>query len=208
MWFTRYWTFYEQTTEVMNQYRLLHVRLISEVYNLMMIALGDRIEEVRAAVFELDGLIDDRRAQIGNTACVQGVVEARDANNARVGANINACATYGNVTMSRYLTQTFYPTFAIIQDQTSIIPISVIDILARGNVLQDEQEILQYMADRYQAFEMQWLAAVSQLLRWESQRFDVEARFLADQTTICMADGTWEFMLTNSRLEGEIQFCE
>lgn len=198
---------YEQTTLAMNQYRLLHVVLVSEIYDAMMVALGDRIEEVRVAAYELDGLIEARRAQVGNTACVQGVVAAHAANSASVGRMIQDCAIYGNTTLSSYLVEIFYPTFAIVQDQTSVIPISVIDILSRGNVIEDESEILQYFADRFQAFEMQWLAATSQLLRWETSRFQTQGLFLADQTSICMGDGTWQFLLTNSRLEGEIQEC-
>lgn len=198
---------YEQTTLAMNQYRLLHVVLVSEIYDAMMVALGDRIEEVRVAAYELDGLIEDRRAQVGNTACVQGVVTAHAANSASVGTMIQECVIYGNTTLSGYLVEIFYPTFAIVQDQTSVIPISVIDILSRGNVIEDEAEILQYFADRFQAFEMQWLAAVSQLLRWETSRFNTQGLFLADQTAICMGDATWQFLLTNSRLEGEIQEC-
>lgn len=200
-------TLYEQTTLAMNQYRLSHVTLVSEVYNSMMVALGDRIEEVRQAAYELDGLIEDRRAQVGDNACIQGVVTAHATNSASVGTMIQECVTYGNTTLAGYLVEIFYPTFATIQDQTSVIPLSVIDILSRGNVIEDESEILQYFADRFQAFEMQWLAAVSQLLRWETSRFNTQGLFLADQVTICMGDATWQFLLTNSRLEGEIQAC-
>lgn len=207
MWFQRYWDFYLLTNDAKDQYRLSHVTLISEIYNLMMIALGDRIQEIRVAAYELADMINDRRAQVGDNACIRAVEAARDANSISVGALINGCAVYANTTLSDNLVTTFYPTFAVVQTQTSVIPLSVIDILSRGNVLEDEQEILQYLADRFQAFEMQWMAAVSQVLRWETSRFNVEGRFLADQVTICMADATWQYLLTNSRLEGEIMEC-
>lgn len=206
-WFERYWNFYLLTNDAKDQYRLSHVTLISDIYNLMMIALGDRIQEIRVAAYELADMINDRRAQVGDNACIRGVEAARDANSISVGALINACAVYANTTLSDNLVTTFYPTFAVVQTQTSVIPLSVIDILSRGNVLEDEQEILQYLADRFQAFEMQWMAAVSQVLRWETSRFNTENRFLADQVTICMDDATWQYLLTNSRLEGEIMQC-
>lgn len=206
-WFSRYTVLYERTTAALTQYRILHVHLIAEIYDGMMIALGDRIEEVRQSAFGLTELIADRRAQVGDNACIQGVVASSISNSVVVGLNIQACALYGNRTLSENLISTFYPTFAIIQQQTSTIPLSVTDILRRGNILQDEQEILQYLADRYQAYEMQWLGGVSQLLRWESSRFNVEGRFLADQTSICMDGATWQYLLTNARLEEEVRDC-
>lgn len=191
----------------MRSYRLNHVTLVTEIYNVLMTVLGDRIEEVRVAALELDNLITARRAQVGNNACVQGVQQQSDANSARVGGLIQACALYGNTTLSGLLLNTFYPTFALIQTQTSVIPISVVDILRKGNVLEDQQAILTYLDDRYRAIEMQWGVSVSQLLRWETSRFNVEGRFLSDQVDVCMGDSTWEYLLTNSRLEGEIQAC-
>jgi hypothetical protein len=191
----------------MRQYRLAHVDLVSTIYNALMVSLGDGIEEVRRAAYELEDLIRDQRAQGGNAACIQGVVNRRDANNARVNGMIQACAIYSNITLSGMLADVFYPTFAIIQTEASRIPISVIDILSKGNVLEDEQEIINYLGDRYQAIEMQWFAQVSQLLRWDTSRFNAEGLFLADQTAICMGDATWQFLLTNSLHEGEIQEC-
>lgn len=206
-WFSRYMVLYERTTAALTQYRILHVHLIAVIYDGVVIALGDSIEEVRQSAYGLIQLIADRRAEIGDNACFQRVVAAAVENSEAVGLNIQQCALYGNTTLSENLISTFYPTFATIQEQTSTIPLSVTDILRRGNILQDEQEILQYLADRYQAYEMQWLGGVSQLLRWESSRFNVEGRFLADETSICMDEATVEYLLTNSRLEGEVQEC-
>lgn len=192
----------------MRQYRLGHVELVSTIYQGLMVAFGDRIEEVRVAAYELDDMIEERRQSIGSiNPCLQDVMDARDANSASVGTLINGCAVYANTTLAGLLRDVFYPAFHAIQTQTSTVPISVIDVLARGNVLEDEQAIIQYLADRYQAYEMQWLASVSQLLRWESSRFNTEGLFLTDQTEICMADATWQYLLTNSRLEGEVQTC-
>lgn len=206
-WFVRYQTLYDRTNFSLRQYRLQHVDLVSTIYNALMRSLGDGIEEVRQAAYELDDLIQDRRAQGGNNACIQDVSNTRDANNARVNGLIQDCATYANTTLSGMLANVFYPTFAIIQTEASRIPISVIDVLSKGNVLEDEQDILRYLGDRYQAIEMQWFATVSQLLRWDTSRFNVEGLFLADQTAICMGDATWQYLLTNSLLEGEIQQC-
>jgi len=207
-WFVLYQTFYDRTNAAMQTYRLQHVALVSQVYHTFMIAFGDRIEVVRVISAELNQLIDDRRDQLGGVnPCLQGIMDERDANSADVGQRINACALNANTTLSDALLNIFYPTFAQIQFQTSLVPISVIDVLSRGNVLEDEQAIIQYLDDRYHAYEMQWLASVSQLLRWESSRFEIEGLFLADQTSICMDDATWQFILTNSRLEGEVQTC-
>jgi len=208
LWFVMYQTFYDRTNAAMQQYRLQHVALVSRVYHAFMIAFGDRIEVVRVVAAELNQLIADRTEQLGGVnPCLQGIMNERDANSADVGTRINACALYANTTLSNALINIFYPTFAQIQFQTSLVPISVIDVLSRGNVLEDETAIIQYLDDRYHAYEMQWLASVSQLLRWESSRFEVEGMFLADQINICMDDATWQFILNNSRLEGEVQNC-
>lgn len=205
--FARYQHFYDQTNAAMRQYRIRHVTLVSEIYNGLMVALGDRIEEVRMAAYELQDLIDARIEEVGMNDCVIDVMERRNANSGRVGTNIQGCALYANTTLTNMLRDTFYPTFAAIQEETSGIPISVIDVLSRGNVLEDEAAIIQYMDDRYQVYELQWLGAVSQLLRWETSRFNVEGLFLTDQTEICMGEAIWEFLLTNSLLEGQIQEC-
>lgn len=205
--FVRYQGLYDRSNYELRRYRLNHVQLVGEIFNELMIALGSQIEDIRQVTSELDALIDDRRTEVGNNACVQGVVSQRNANSDEVGISIQNCVIYANTTLHELLTTSFYPTFIVIQDQTSQIPISVIDILSRGNVLEDEQEILQYMDDRYRAIEMQWFTAVSQLFRWETSRFNVEGRFLADQTAVCMLNAALPFMLTNSRLGGEVRQC-
>lgn len=205
--FARYQHFYEQTNAAMRQYRIRHVNLVSEIYNGLMVAMGDRIEEVRQAAYELQDLIDAKIEEVGMNDCVLDVMNTRNTNSGRVGQNIQGCALYANTTLTGMLTNIFYPTFAAIQTETSSIPISVIDVLSRGNVLEDEEAIIQYMNDRYQVYELQWLGAVSQLLRWDTSRFNVEGLFLTDQTEVCMGDAIWEFLLTNSLLEGQIQEC-
>lgn len=206
--FVRYQTFYDRTNAQMRGYRLAHVELVSTVYNALMTAFGDRIEEVRQAAYELDDLIDARYQEIGSiNTCLSEIMDARNVNSAAVSGNIQACAVYANTTLAGLLTNTFYPAFAAIQSETSTIPISVIDILSRGNVLEDEEAIIEYLNNRYHVYELQWNNMVSQLLRWETARFENEGLFLVDQTEICMGDATWEYLLTNSRLEGEVADC-
>lgn len=207
-WFADYQNFYARTNDAMTQYRIMHVELISTIYNGLMVAFGDVIELVRNVAHDLDDMINDRLQEIGTpNECLQNVMDQRDHNNAEVGISIQNCIIYSNNTLNRLLVEVFYPAFAEIQTQASVVPISVIDVLSRGNVLQDEQEILQYLADRYTAIEMQWLAHVSQVLRWETNRFNTEGLFLGDQMRLCMDEATWQFVLTNSRLEGEVTTC-
>lgn len=205
--FVRYQHFYDVTNADMRRYRLAHVDLISGIYMALMTVMGERIEEVRIAAYELDDLINARIEDVGETGCVRDVMDARDANSARVGSGIQQCAITANATLTNLLNESFYPTFALIQTATSTIPISVIDVLARGNVLEDEQAILSYLDDRYTALEMQWRSQVSFLLRWETNRFENDGLFLNDVVERCMFDASWEFLLTNSRLEGDIQEC-
>lgn len=206
--FVRYQTFYDRTNAALRQYRLSHVALVSRIYVGLMTALGDRIEEVRQAAYELEDLIDARYEEIGEiNECLLGIINVRNENSARVGANIQACAVHANTTLAGLLTEVFYPTFAQIQTEASTVPISVVDILSRGNVLEDQDEIIQYLNDRYTVLDLQWLNLVSQSLRWETNRFENEGLFLTSDTEICMLDATWEYLLTNSRLEGEVGQC-
>ena len=206
--FVRYQSRYADANERLKRYRIRHVELVSEIYNGLMVVMGDRIEEVRQAAYELTDLIDAKREDLGRiNECLQGIINTRNANSASVGFNIQRCAMSANTTLSDNLNNIFYPTFASIQSEASIIPISVIDVLARGNVLEDEQAILVFLEERYQALELQWFASVSTLLTWETNRFRNEGQFLRTDMLICMGDATAQFLLVNSRLEGEVQDC-
>lgn len=206
--FVRYQRLYDVTNAEMRNYRLAHVELISEIYFALMESFGNRIEEVRIASYEMDYLLNNRIEEIGETQCIRDVIQARAANSEQVGVRFQNCAIYANTTLTNLLNNVFYPTFAQVQTETSVIPISVIDVLARGNVLEDEQAIIEYLNDRFNVLEFQWLSLVSQVLRWETNRFRNDGLFLNDQTEICMTDAAWDYLLTNSRLEGEVQFCE
>ncbi|CRK95141.1 CLUMA_CG008619, isoform A [Clunio marinus] len=206
-WFAQYQTFYDRTNAALKTYRLLHVELVESIYNQMMTVLGNSIDTVRMLAYDLDDLLDARIQEVGMNQCLQNIMDERDQNAALVGRNIQGCALTANTTLSTLLAEVFYPTFAEVQVQTSQVPISVIDVLSRGNVLEDEQAILQYLEDRYAVYEMQWLSLVSQLLRWDSNRFETEGLFKVDEIDICMAQGTEQYLLTMSRLEGEVQNC-
>jgi hypothetical protein len=207
-WFARYQSRYDDANASMRRYRLRHVELVSEIYNGIMTVMGDRIEEVRQAAYELDDLIDGKREELGRiNECLQGIINTRNSNSASVGTSIQRCALIANQTLAANLNNIFYPTFARIQEEASIIPISVIDVLARGNVLEDEQEVLTFLEERYNALERQWFTSVSVLLTWETNRFRNEGLFLRSDMEICMGDATWEYLLVNSRLEGEVQEC-
>lgn len=207
-WFVKYQTFYDRSNAAMREYRLAHVDLVTRIYQEMMTVFGTDIEAVRQAAYELNDLIEDRRNQIGEVNdCLREIIDARTENSARVGSTIQQCAIFANRTLSGMLTNTFYPTFAEIQTSISTVPISVIDVLSRGNVLEDEDAILEYLRARYEVIELQWLGAVSQLLRWETNRFDVDGEFLVDEMLECMASAVIEYLLVNSRLEGEVHNC-
>lgn len=206
--FARFQTFYDVTNAAMSQYRLNHVALVSEIYNALMLILGSSIDEVRTAAYELDDIINTRYEEVGFlNECLLDVIQSRNQNSVNVGTNIQGCTIHANTTLTALLTDVFYPTFAQIQRETSVVPISVIDVLSRGNVLEDEDAIIQYLNDRYEVMDLQWLGLVSQMLRWETARFQNEGLFLNDDTLICMANATWEFLLTNSRLEGDALQC-
>jgi len=207
-WFVRYQTFYDRTNAEMRNYRLAHVDLVSSIYVSLMNVFGVDIEGVRVASNDIQALLEERREQIGGTnACIEGIDGRRGAASFAVNALINRCAAAANATLSTLLTNNFYPTFAEIQTQVSRVPIIVIDTLSRGNVLADETEIIEYLRLRFEVLELQWLNQVSQFLRWETNRFQVDGEFVTDETAECMAEGVITFMLTIITLEAELQDC-
>jgi hypothetical protein len=205
--FVRFQIFYDRSNAAMRTYRFAHVDLVTMIYNRMMTVFGDDIEAVRQSAYELLDMIEARETEVGVNACLTAAREAHAANSRVVGGTIQTCAIFGNNTMEGMLRNVFYPTFADIQNTISTTPNAVIDVLSRGNVLEDEEAILEFLRARYEVIEIQWLGAVSQLLRWETNRFEVDALFLVDEMTMCMANSILDYLSTNARLEAEVLAC-
>lgn len=207
-WFIRFQNFYDRANAALRSYRFGHVNLITMVYNRLMTVFGDDIEAIRQSSWELEGIIEARRAVLGqNNACLNGVQTRFTSNSVQVGLTIQACALYTNATMSNLLLNNFYPAFATIQNTISGVNVAVVDALSRGNVLQDEEAIIEYLRSGYSVIEFQWLSATSQLLRWETNRFNVDGLFLVDEMTICMAAPLIQFTNTNAQLEADAMNC-
>ena len=207
-WFNRFNAFYTRANTATRDYRFDHVDLITRVYTQIITVMGEDIESVRQAAYDLIEMIQERSAVLGDdNACILGVVNSFDENSASIGAHIQSCALYANTTMSGLLTTTFYPTFVDIKDILATVPVAVVDALSRGNVLQDEQAIIEMLRARYEIIEFQWLRAVSQLLRWETNRFEIDGLFLVDETTICMAHAAVDYILNIAQLESQIIAC-
>lgn len=207
-WFVRYQNFYDRTNASMRNYRMAHVALIAQIYERLMTVFGDDLEAVRISSLELVELIESRRGTLGeNNECLNGVAAELETNSVQVSSTISMCAIYANQTLSRLLVTNFYPAFANIQQSVSTVPNAVIDALSRGNVFQEEEEIIEFLRAGYEVIDMQWMTAVSQLMRWETNRFEVDGLFLIDEMTICMANQVLDYILTNVRLEGEALAC-
>lgn len=209
IWFVRYQNFYDRSNAAMRSYRFAHVDLITSIYNNLMTVFGEDIEAIRQSAYELMDLIETRTTDLGGTpnACLEEVITEHAASSRSVGSAVQVCAIYSNVTLANLLRNVFYPTFADIQTTISTVPVAVIDVLSRGNVLQDEEAIIEFLAARYEVIELQWLGAVSQLLRWETNRFEVDGSFLVDEMTQCMTTSILTFITTNARLEGVVRGC-
>lgn len=206
--FIRFQSFYDRSNAAMRTYRFTHVDLVTSVYNRLMTVFGDEIESVRQSAYELLDQIDSRRGTLGNdNACLQGVLNDFGTNSVSVSSTIQQCAIYANRTFTGLLANVFYPTFANIQTTISTVPVAVIDALSRGNVLQDEEEMLAFLRARYEIIELQWLSAVSQLLRWESNRFEVDGLFMVDEQTICMSNAVLDYFTANAGFEARVTAC-
>jgi hypothetical protein len=208
LWFVRFQLFYDAKNAQTRNYRLAHVDLITDIYNQLMEVFGDDIQAITDLSNELNDLIDAQVESVGSVnECIQEVMDRRDANADRTGSKIMACATYANTTLSTKLSSTFYPAHASIQRQISTVPLAVIDILSRGNVLEDEGEMIQFLSDLYEVKDMQWEGAVSQLLRWESNRWTVDGSFMVDEMRVCGAIALTDYIISTSPLETQIATC-
>lgn len=207
-WFVRYQNLYDRTNAAMRGYRFSHVELVTRIYNGLLTVYGDNIESIRQSNLELTDVIAERRVQLGNdNACLNGAAAGQTANSRQVGSTFNQCALYANTTMSRMLANVFYPSFVTIQNTISGLNVIVVDALSRGNALEDETAMIEYMRAGYALAEFQWASAVSQLLRWEKNRFEVDGLFLVDEMRICLAPAVVQYLATSARLLADARAC-
>jgi len=207
LYFVRFQNFYDRTNAQMRDYRISHVHLITRVYNEVLRVFGESIEAHVEVANELTIEINEQVEAGGMTDCLQGVIDGQEDAAILVGAMYQACAASANVTFSDMLRDTFYPTFSTIQASTSTLPNSIIDVLSRGNVLQDERSIIEYLRLRYEVVNLQWTTAVSQLLTWETNRFTNEGLFKGDETLNCLADTLMQLILNYAQLHMRAREC-
>lgn len=164
--YTRLHAFYDATNNAMRVYRLAHVDSIHVNYQGIISEFARAIENVRSR------------------GSATPYVKEINQNNANF--IINACARSANETLGQALRVNFYPTFSEVQAETSKIPLMTLNALSRGNVFDDNEEILAYLQSQYDVKVMQWLSAVSQLFRWEKTRVDVYGRFFIEEMSLCL----------------------
>lgn len=203
IWFVRYQNFYDRANAAMRGYRLSHVDLVTSVYNELVTVFGEDIGAIREAAASFRAAADGA----GSNACVDAIVAQHDNLSEQSGYSFQGCAIFANTTLSTRLLNMFYPAFMDIQGAISSVPVAVIDALSRGNVFQDEEEIIEYLEGNYRAKEFQWMTAVSQLLRWETNRFQVDGLFLVDEMRMCLADHTLNYVTVATQLEQELGDC-
>lgn len=202
-WFARYQDFYDRSNGAMRNYRLSHVDLVTTVYNEMVTVFGEDIGAIRHSA----DMFRDAVESADDNACVQGIVEQHEALSTDIGWTFQGCAVYANQTLSTRLLNMFYPAFMSIQSTMSSVPVAVVDALARGNAFVDEQEIITYLEGNYRTKDFQWMTAVSQLLRWETNRFQVDGLFLVDEMRICLADHVLNYVMRVTELQQGLLAC-
>lgn len=207
-WFVRFQNFYDRNNAALQTYRLGHVELVTNVYNRLNRIFGEDIQSIGELGIEIEELIDSRAEELGGiNDCLTAVRNDNVAAIERMSAALRQCAVSANQTMEQNLREVFYLEFAAIQDIVSTVPNSVIDVLSRGNVLGDEQEIIQFLRARYEVYDLQWLGGVSTLLGWESNRFFNEGLFLVDETLLCMADVLINHIIASAPLYTRARAC-
>ncbi|XP_070503994.1 uncharacterized protein [Chironomus tepperi] len=206
--FQRFQNFYTTMNFQMREYRLDHVKLITNIFNQMMELFGEKLDFVRRASVELDEALEMKENELGGvTECLQGVINRRDRLSEDITRDVHACSLRANNTMQAQLRDVFYPTFADIQSEVLFINLIVMDALSRGNVMDDEDEIVDYLSDLYHVYTTQWPTAVTQLLKWEQTRFTVEGEFYIEEMDMCLRNPVLEYMRQAASLEYEAHMC-
>jgi len=206
--FSRFQRFYDQMNFQMREYRLNYVKLVTSIFNQMMEVFGEHLDFVRRASVELDEALEMRENELGGvTECLQGVIDRRDRLSEQITRDVRTCSLRANNTMRAQLRDVFYPTFANIQSDVLFINLIVMDALARGNVMDEEDEIIDYLSDQYDVFTGQWPGAMTQLLKWEERRFRVEGEFLVEEMDMCLRNPVLEYMRQAASLEYEAHMC-
>jgi hypothetical protein len=200
--FTRFQAFYDLTNSQMRNYRLAQVESIDEDMMKFMRIFGQDLDYVRESIGYVNNVIDDVLRELGGTpnACLRDVQQRLTQNSIAMGTAVNGCTSRANRTVATQLADVFYPTFRNIQESVSAVPLFTINALSLGNVITDDQEILDYLQSQYEVVTMQWTSAVSQLFRWEKNRFEVEADFYQDEMINCMAEPIYQYSNTNTLL--------
>ncbi|KAL7021361.1 hypothetical protein ACKWTF_011850 [Chironomus riparius] len=206
--FQRFNGFYAEMNYQMRRYRLSHVTLVETIYIQMMELFGQHLDFIRRASVELDEALEIRENELGGiTECLQGVVNRRDRLSEDITRDVRVCSLRANNTMQAQMREVFYPTFADIQSEVLFINLIVMDALSRGNVMDDEDEIIEYLNGQYQVYTTQWPGAVTQLLKWEQTRFTVEGEFLVEEMDMCLRNPVLEYMRQAASLEYEAHMC-
>jgi hypothetical protein len=200
--FTRFSAFYDATNNAMTNYRLAHVNEIVEIYYEIMKIFGYDIEYIRESRAYVNTVISDVLQLLGGqpNACLNSVLSRLLANSQTLGREKNNCAQRANRTMTYAINDIYYPTFRSIQDATSEIPLLTLEALARGNVFDDNDDIIDYLQSQYDVLVMQWLGTVSQLFRWETTRFDVEGNFYVEEMVDCATEAIYYYSNANTVL--------
>lgn len=207
-WFVRFQNFYDRNNAALRTYRLAHVALISDMYNRFNRIFGEDIQGIGELNVEVEDLIDSRAATLGGmNECLTDVRASHVIATNQMSAQLRQCAVNANRTMENNLREVFYLEFAAIQDIVSTVPNSVIDVLSRGNVLQDERAIIEFLRARYEVYDLQWLGGVSTLLGWESSRFSNEGLFLVNETLLCMANVLMSYIISAAPLISRANAC-
>lgn len=200
--FTRFQAFYDLTNIAMRNYRLAHVEAVTVASRALMHVFGEDIDYIRESIGYVNRVIDDVLRLLGGTpnACLRDVQTRLAANSITMGAAFQECSIRANRTASQQLYDVFYPRFDEIQRSVSTVPLLTVQALSRGNVFEDEQEIIDYLESQYNVITMQWLGAVSQLFRWETNRWNVETSFYVEEMLDCTSMPLYYYSNTNTLL--------
>jgi hypothetical protein len=109
--------------------------------------------------------------------------------------------------MQAQLRDVFYPTLSDIQSEVLYLNLIVMNALSRGNVMDEEDDIIDYLSGQYDVYRNHWAGTVITLLGWERARFRVEGEFYVEEMDLCLRNPVLEYMRQAASLEYEAHMC-
>lgn len=206
---TRDLNFTEALNDFYLKFMILHFRHNEDIasFRLNYVAVVREYYQSLIELFATDIDVVNRESELFNRVYNQAIVELGGENECLVDVQsqfkrslrlinslIRVCSNYASYTMSGLMKDTFYPLIGGIQNLVSMLPITMMDGLARSNPLQNPTQVIKFLQSSYDLSDLSWSKSVMLQITWETRRFLTRVDFLLDQSILCVEEDLVDFI--------------